>query len=171
MNPHKLSPKDLVIKSIHRKTSMALKAVHSGKLNLPSDWKRMSPIRQLNWIAKRKAEIERIVRQLDGKGGKIPVRIVEHEPFVGSHKFSRIFQNEIRLDNDLKTKWRPYVLFHERYEQKLMGKGMSYSEAHFLATNAEKNLFRKKFGRNWEKRWKQYSAHVYYVAKKEAEFS
>lgn len=96
------------------------------------------------------------------------VRVVAHEPFVGSHPcVRRDHKHEIRIDDDVAPKWRRFVEYHERVEHALMKRGLKYAEAHKIATEKEKELFKKKFGARWKEMWQRYMRHVYYVASKE----
>lgn len=111
--------------------------------------------------------LRRNITSLYSKGGKAKVSIVDHEPFVGSHPKTRPFQKTIRIDNDIKPHWRPFIEFHERVEYKYMKGGMGYEQAHKIATEREKGLFKKRFGKAWKEKWRSYSNHVLYVARKE----
>lgn len=62
----------------------------------------------------------------------------------GGHHFVYGFvpKNQIWVDDDVKSRERKFVIFHELHERALMAKGMDYLPAHELSWRAEKRARR-----------------------------
>lgn len=63
----------------------------------------------------------------------------------------------IYVDDDIPKKFRPAIIYHEKTEDNLQRKhGLSYSEAHRIATQKEK----EKYFKNKPAQWKEYNGIV-----------
>lgn len=92
------------------------------------------------------------------------VKIRRSIKFVGHYRRD----GTILIDNDVHPRYHEALKRHERTELSLMQKyGMSYAKAHNIATKIEKDIFRKKFGSRWREKWRNYTAHVNRIYRKE----
>lgn len=81
-------------------------------------------------------------------------RITSRVKGVGAHPLVGGPRGHILVDSRLPPKYRKPIVFHEKYEYKLMKGGMSYKKAHRLSNKAEKSRFFK--GKKRDKRWTNY---------------